>query len=75
MMLLWGIEGIYVFVNPPEYIYPWVSLEFQWWIVLFFVTGLMFVLLFLNRLTSIPHRVVYPVYIYLAFLLIFVKPV
>jgi hypothetical protein len=75
LMAVFDIDRIYVFVNPPQYIYPWVSLEYQWWIVLVFVTALLCTLVYLNRLRSLPYRVIYPAYAYLVFLLIFVKPV
>ncbi|MBN1994122.1 MAG: hypothetical protein JW953_15600 [Anaerolineae bacterium] len=68
-------DGIYVFVKPPEYIYPFVSLEYQWWIVLLLVSIIMFVLAYSNRVGSIPSRFTVPFYAYILFLLILVKPV
>lgn len=75
LMATAGIDHIYVFVDPPGYIHPWVSLEYQWWIVLVFMTAAVYILVSLGRLRSVPYRVVYPSYAYLVFLLIFVKPV
>lgn len=75
LMAFFGIEGIYVFVNPPQYIHPWASLEYQWWIVLTFVTSLMYILMYLNRLPSVPRRIMIPTFVYLLFLLILVKPI
>ena len=73
LMGLFGVDRIYVFLNPPKYIYPFVTLEFGWWFVLTLTTTVLFVLAYLNRIR--PYRIVYPLYIYLVFLLIFVKPV
>lgn len=66
-------DGIYVFLDPPGYIYPFTSLEAAWWIVLTLITSILCFLTSIDRLR--PHRLVYPFYAYLLFLLIFVKPV
>ncbi len=68
-------QDIYVFVRPPEYIYPFASVEYQWWLVVLFGTAILFVIAYLNLVRTIPHRLTYPTYIYLIFLLILVKPV
>ena len=73
LMALFGIESIYVVLNPPGYIYPFVSLETTWWLVLTFGTALLCLLAYINRIR--PRRIVYPLYVYLIFLLILVKPV
>ncbi len=68
-----GAEGTYVVLNPPEYIYPYVTLEIGWWLSLTILTG---TLLFLTARNLIrPHRLVTPFYIYLVFLLLLVKPI
>lgn len=74
-MFLFGIDRIYVFVKPPEYIGPIISLEYQWWLVLFIASGFVAILAYSNRLTRMPKRVALPLYIYILFLLILVKPV
>ncbi len=68
-------QGIYVFVNPPGYIYPLISLEYQWWFVVLIGTAILFVIAYLNLIQAIPNRLTYPTYVYIIFLLIFVKPV
>lgn len=74
LMAFFGIERIYVFVDPPEYISPVVSLEITWWFLLLFFTLLFMLITYLNKLRTI-NRLVYPLYLYLIFLLIFVKPI
>lgn len=68
-------DRIPVFVNPPGDIGPFVTLEYQWWLVLMLVTSSVFLLIQLRRQSAIPKRVAVPFYIYLLFLLIFVKPI
>jgi hypothetical protein len=75
MLPPFNIEGIYVFVNPPGYIYPFVSLEYQWWFVLLLGSAVMCIMAYADRLKSIPTRLAYPFYFYILFLLILVKPV
>jgi hypothetical protein len=75
LMLFFGIDGIYVFVNPPGTIYPIVSLEYSWWIVLILGSSMMCILAYLDRVQSIPGRYVVPFYIYILFLLYLVKPI
>ena len=75
LMAFFGIEDIYVFVDPPGRISPWASLQFEWWIVLLFGTTTLFVMLLLRRLPRVPRRMIYPTYAYLLFLLIFIKPI
>jgi hypothetical protein len=75
LMAFFGIEDIYVFVDPPGRISPWASVQFEWWIVLLFGTTTLFVMLFFRRLPRVPRRMIYPVYFYLVFLLIWIKPV
>lgn len=67
-------EGIYIFVDPPGYIYPEMSLEFTWWVVLVLVTAIMMVITYTSNLRAV-SRTVYPLYAYLVFLLVLVKPV
>jgi hypothetical protein len=74
-LMLFGIDGIYVFVNPPGVVYPQVSVEYTWWIVLILGSAMMCVLAYLDRVQSIPSRYVVPFYIYILFLLYFVKPI
>jgi len=73
LMFAFNIERIYVVLDPPGYIYPFTSLEFGWWIVLTLLSSVLCLLAYFNRIR--PHRLVYPFYAYLIFLLIFVKPV
>lgn len=73
LMWLFGVDRIYVFLNPPGYIYPFVTLETGWWFVLTLITSVLTILAFNNRIR--PHRIAYPFYLYLLFLLILVKPV
>jgi hypothetical protein len=72
-MYFFEIESIYVFLDPPGYVYPLVSLEFAWWLVLTMTTAILCLLAYIGRLR--PRRMVYPLYLYLLFLLILVKPV
>lgn len=74
-MLLFNVQCIYVFVDPPGYIRPLVTLEYQWWFVLLLGSALVCVLAYVERLRSIPRRAALPFYLYILFLLIFVKPV
>jgi hypothetical protein len=73
LMYLFNIDSIYVFLTPPGYISPFVSLEAAWWLVLTLGTSLLCLLVYINRIR--PRRVIYPLYLYLIFLLIWVKPV
>jgi formate hydrogenlyase subunit 3/multisubunit Na+/H+ antiporter MnhD subunit len=75
LMYFFRVERIYVFVNPPGYISPFVSLEYQWWFVLLLGSVVMCVMAYSDRLKNIPTRLAYPFYFYILFLLIFVKPV
>ncbi len=73
LMSFFGISSIYVVLNPPGYIYPYVTLEFGWWVTLTLLSGALCFLSSRGRIA--PHRIVYPIYVYFVFLLIFVKPV
>ena len=73
LMAFFDIESIYVVLNPPGYIYPFASLDATWWFVLTLGTALLCLLAYINRLRS--RRMVYPLYIYLIFLLILIKPI
>jgi hypothetical protein len=75
LMAFFGIDDIYVFVDPPGHISPWASVQFEWWMVLLIGTSTLFVLLLLKRLHRVPRRMIYPVYFYLLFLLIWIKPI
>jgi hypothetical protein len=68
-------DGIWVFVNPPGYVYPFVSLEFTWWFVLLLASATMAVMAYSHRIQSLPSRFWVPAYGYILFLLILVKPV
>lgn len=67
------VDRIYVVLDPPGYIYPFVTLELAWWIALTLVSSVLCLLIRAHLLR--PHRLIYPFYIYLLFLLIFVKPI
>lgn len=73
LMALFDIDHIYVVLDPPGYIHPFASLDTTWWIVLTIGTALLCLLAYINRIR--PRRIVYPLYIYLIFLLILIKPV
>ncbi len=82
MLLAWLLgsnnpvwDRIPVFVNPPGYIEPLVTLEYQWWLVLTLTTFTLYFLIDTRRLSNIPRRVAVPFYVYLLFLLILVKPI
>lgn len=75
LMFFLDIDCIYVFVDPPKYLCPFVSLEYQWWFVLLLITTVVSVLAYLERTKSIPRRIALPTYLYILFLLILVKPV
>jgi len=68
-------DSIPVFVTPPGYIRPLVTLEYQWWLVLTLTTFTLYLLIDYRRLPRVPRRASVPFYIYLLFLLIFVKPI
>ena len=68
-------DCMYVFLDPPGYIKPIVTLEYQWWFVLLLVSTVVCVLAYLERIRTFPNRLVFPFYLYILFLLIFVKPV
>ena len=68
-------DGIYVYVTPPEYVYPFVTLAYSWWFVLLFGASLTCILIYSNRIGNIPQRFVFPFYAYILFLLILVKPI
>lgn len=73
LMFFFDVTRIYVFLNPPEYIKPFVTLEFGWWLVLTVATATLTVLTYFERIR--PRRLRYPFYLYLIFLLILVKPI
>ena len=68
------IMGIYVFVNPPEYLYPIVTLDLSWWVVLVLGTGILMGMVYTIKLRAV-SRALYPLYIYLLFLVILVRPI
>jgi hypothetical protein len=74
-LLMWryDVDRIYVFLEPPGYIYPFVTLETGWWLVLTLATSFLTILALTNLIR--PRRIVYPFYTYLLFLLICVKPI
>ena len=68
-----GARGTYVVLDPPGYIYPFATLETNWWFILTILTSILCVLTYINRLR--PSRMFLPFYLYLLYLLIFVQPV
>lgn len=75
LMYFFEIDSIYVFVDPPGSIRPFVSLGWQWWFVLLLASSTLCIAAYSNRFRSIPNRVAIPTYLYVLFLLILVKPV
>ena len=73
LMYFLGIERIYIVLDPPGFIHPFASLEFGWWLILTLLSSILCILAYGNRIR--PHRLVYPFYAYIVFLLILVKPV
>jgi hypothetical protein len=68
------ISQIYVFVDPPGYVQPFVSVKFEWWLVLLLLSTLVAVSAYWERWKTVPRRLAIPFYIYILFLLIFVVP-
>ena len=68
-------DRIYVFVDPPGYVDPFVTLEFQWWFVLLLGASGAAVVAYSRYFPSIPNRIALPFYIYACFLLLLVKPI
>jgi hypothetical protein len=68
-------DCMYVFLDPPGYLKPIVTLEYQWWFLLLLVSAFVCILAYLERIRTFPNRLVIPFYLYIVFLLIFVKPV
>ena len=68
------IMGIYVFVDPPEYLYPIVTLGLSWWVFLVLGTAIMMGVVYTIKLRDI-SRTLYPLYLYLLFLVILVRPI
>lgn len=75
VMITTGFDYIPVLLDPPGYIGPLISLEFFWWFLLTVGSGTASFLIFAHRIKRTPTRVGVPFYLYLIFLLIFVKPV
>jgi len=76
-LLMWWsgqVSGIPVYVNPPGEIRPQISLEGSWWIAMVLGTIFLMVFCYLNKMRSV-QRTIYPLYIFLIFLVIIVKPV
>ncbi|MCB0209072.1 MAG: hypothetical protein KDJ52_07075 [Anaerolineae bacterium] len=73
LMFFFGIQGINVILQPPGTIYPFVTLELGWWLLLTLVTASICFLAYFDRIR--PRRMIYPTYLYLLFLLILVKPI
>jgi predicted small integral membrane protein len=67
-------DEIPVFVDPPGQIEPFVTLEYQWWLVLVVISAILCYLILSRRLATMPKRAATPFYVYLLFLLILVKP-
>jgi hypothetical protein len=68
-------DCMYVFLDPPGYLKPIFTLEYQWWVLLLLASSFVCILAYLERIRTFPNRLVIPFYIYIIFLLIFVKPV
>jgi hypothetical protein len=68
-----GARGTYVILDPPGYIYPYATLESNWWLILTILTSVLCVLTYTNRLR--PSRMFLPFYLYLLYLLIFIQPI
>ena len=68
-----GARGTYVVLDPPGYIYPFATLESNWWLILTILTSILCVLTYTNRLR--PSRMFLPFYVYLLYLLIFIQPI
>jgi hypothetical protein len=68
-------DCMYVFLDPPGYLQPTITLEYQWWTLLLLASALVCILAYLERIRTFPNRLVIPFYLYILFLLIFVKPV
>ena len=75
LMAFFGIEDIYVFVDPPGYIEPMVTLQWQWWVVLLLISAAICISSYSDRLQNVVGRLAFPLYMYILFLLILVKPV
>lgn len=75
LMFFFDIDGIYVFVNPPGVVYPFVSLEYSWWFVLLIGSSVLGFSAYSTWVGAVPYRFVVPFYVYIVFLLILVKPV
>jgi hypothetical protein len=73
LMFFFDVRRIYVILSPPGYIYPFVTLELSWWLLVTFITAILCLLIYLDRIR--PHRLIYPFYLYLIYLLILVKPI
>ncbi len=69
-------QYIYVFLDPPKdgQLYPFMSLEISWWFVYAFVTILLMIATYVSKQRVI-NRMIYPLWLFLCFLLISVKPV
>lgn len=74
MLFSGQIRGIYVFVNPPEYLYPLLSIDVSWWLVLVIGTTVLLGVSYISKQRAV-SRGTYPLYIYLIFLLILVRPI
>ncbi|HRV93279.1 MAG TPA: hypothetical protein P5526_14045 [Anaerolineae bacterium] len=73
LMFFFGIQGINVILDPPGTIFPFVTLELGWWLLLTLATASVCFLAYFDRIR--PRRIIYPFYIYLIFLLVYVKPI
>jgi len=75
LMLVFGVENIYVFVDPPGYIEPVVALKWEWFVVLLIISAAICISSYLGSLQNVVGRLAFPLYIYILFLLILVKPI
>lgn len=75
-MSFFGTESIYVFVEPPRdgRLYPFMSLETSWWFIFAFMTLISMIGTYVSQQRVI-NRMIYPLWLFLCFLLISVKPV
>ncbi len=74
-MAFFEVEYLYVFLSPPGHIQPLVSLEPSWWVVVLLFSFIFTILINGEKIASIPKRSAIPIYFYILFLLILVKPI
>ncbi|RME72807.1 MAG: hypothetical protein D6784_12935 [Chloroflexi bacterium] len=73
LMNFFDKPAVYIFV-PPTWLYPLVSLAWQWWILLTLATAGLTIVSLTGKSRRNAARLGVPVYLYLLYLLIIVKP-